>query len=357
MPNHTLWLAAVILDELSLWVLPIACLGLLFALASNRQAKGGKLILISALTSSLVGALILNMTLQTFAFAQAQHCLLSISAYLFGSQDWSRNVTLTRSVVYAERSDISLKLDVYQPKRATASDACSPSVIVVHGGSWRHGHRSEYKQFDYWLSAQGYVVFDIDYRLAQSGCYFPAQADDVETAIEWVKANAAKYGGMGDRIALIGRSAGAQLALLAAYSKHSLPRPVCCVVSYYAPTDLLWDYDHPALPDVIDTKNTLENYFGGAPDKLRKNYLAASPADNVSSSSPPTLLFHGGHDQVVRVENAEFIEAKLKAAQIPVIYELLPFANHGFDWRFDSWNSQLTRDTLLTFLKKYLRAS
>jgi acetyl esterase/lipase len=237
-------------------------------------------------------------------------------------------------------------------------------VIVIHGGSWSRGAKSDFATYDRWLAAAGRVVFDVEYRLANSTQRFPAQIADIKCAIAWVRNHAARYDVDPERIALLGRSAGGQLALLAAYTAgDSTHLPGSCnnhgtgvraVISFYGPTDLAWDYTHPGRPDVIDTTHSLENYLGGSPTSAPQAYAAASPVEHVGAQSPPTLFLHGGHDQLVLSENVERIIPKLEAARVPFTYIYLPWANHGFDFNFDGWGSQIAQAEISKFLDRHL---
>ena len=126
------------------------------------------------------------------------------------------------------------------------------------------------------------------------------------------------------------------------------------VISFYGPTDLAWDYTHPGRPDVLDTPHVLENYLGGSPADAPQAYAAASPVEHVSAQSPPTLFLHGGHDQLVLPENVERIMPKLAAAGVPFTYVYLPWANHGFDYNFNGWGSQIAQAEIVKFLDSHL---
>ncbi len=199
-------------------------------------------------------------------------------------------------------------------------------MIVIHGGSWSAGERNDFPKWNKWLPREGYTVFDVDYRLAPPN-YLTATGD-VKCAVRWVKSHAAEFKVSPQRVALLGRSAGAHLALLAAYSAEDTRLPASCqnenqdetvraVVSFYAPVDLIWDYDNPANESVINGKATLSRFVGGSPydaAEMRERYVLASPVAHVSAQTSPTLLIHGGHDQLVRVENMQMLDAQLNEA-------------------------------------------
>jgi acetyl esterase/lipase len=299
---------------------------------------------------------------------------LSWGRYLLGAEqaDALAMIDVQRDVVFAAPDGHPLRLDVYQPPYFTqrepqttvASRPLSPAVIVIHGGSWSGGEKSDFATYDRWLATGGRVVFDVEHRLANSAQRFPAQITDIKCAIAWVKKHAAQYLVDPERIALLGRSSGGQLALLAAYTANDPTlQPGSCVaqdtsvravISFYGPTDLAWDYTHPGRPDVIETPRVLENYLGGSPTSASQAYASASPIEHVSAQSPPTLFLHGGRDQLVRAENVERIMPKLAAAGVEVTYVNLPWANHGFDYNFNGWGSQIAQAEIGKFLDRHL---
>ncbi len=119
------------------------------------------------------------------------------------------NMTITRAIAYGE--DPAQKLDVYLPDGAAESDAERPVLLFVHGGGFRGGRREGMPYPDNipgWAVHQGMIGVSIDYRLAPENPW-PAGAEDLKSAIAWVRAHAAEYGGDPDRIVLFGHSAGA----------------------------------------------------------------------------------------------------------------------------------------------------
>jgi acetyl esterase len=102
-------------------------------------------------------------------------------------------------------------------------------VVTVHGGGGVQGGRSEDTLWSEWLAEQGYVVFSIDYRLGLPLRWQDATGD-VKCAVGWVKENADRYGVDPDRIALMGRSFGGHVALLAAYTEGDRRLPRSCDV-------------------------------------------------------------------------------------------------------------------------------
>ena len=113
------------------------------------------------------------------------------------------------------------------------------------------------------------------------------------------------------RLALVGRSAGAQLALLAAYEPNA-PR-IRGVVAYYGPVDLAEGYRHPPKPDPLGVRAIEEALLGGTPDSVPGRYREASPITYVTRRLPPTLLVYGGRDHVVEARFGRLLHERLLA--------------------------------------------
>jgi acetyl esterase/lipase len=242
-----------------------------------------------------------------------------------------------------------LTLDVYRPGYEHAP---LPGVLVIHGGSWQNGDSKEFVQLNAYLAARDFVVLSINYRLAPKW-KFPAGRDDVLSAIAYLKVYAKELGLDATRLALLGRSAGGQLALLAAYTAND--PSIRGVVSVYGPTDLRFGYENPASKKLIDTRGVLETYLGGSPSSADEAYFAASPINFVTSSSPPTLLIHGLNDGHVLPEESERLDAKLTQASVKHVLVRLPWATHGCDWSFKGPCGQITTYSVEQFLERVMK--
>ncbi len=249
-----------------------------------------------------------------------------------------------RSLVYATRATHELHLDLYQP---SASDGPAPGVLVIHGGAWQHGDRTQLAPLNSYLAARGYIVAAISYRLAPAHP-FPAAHDDVLAALAYLKQHAADLGLDPQRLALLGRSAGGQIGLLAAYT--AADPAIRGVISFYAPTDMRYSYAHPANPRVLDSRGALEAYLGGTPDLAARAYDAASPLDFVGPATPPTLLIHGGRDELVSPRQSERLAERLAQAGRPHLLLGLPWATHGCDFNFGGPSGQLSTYAVERFL-------
>lgn len=117
-------------------------------------------------------------------------------------------------------------MDIYRPPQV----GNYPAIVILYGGAWQYGNPKATADFSRYMAARGYTIFAIDYRHAPR-YRFPAQLDDVRTALDFIRQSAAQYEAKADHVALMGRSAGGHLAMLAAYQADALP--VQAVVSYY----------------------------------------------------------------------------------------------------------------------------
>jgi acetyl esterase/lipase len=250
---------------------------------------------------------------------------------------------LTRDLPYRTVAGRTLRLDRYDPP----APGPHPGLLIIHGGGWESGDKGEYTEASRYFAARGYLVYDIQYRLTGEA-RFPAQLDDVECALGYLRAHAAADGLDPERVAVFGRSAGAHLALLAAYRAArdpaqpdcGLPATVKAVIAYYAPTDLAWDYAHPLDPDIIQTHRLLTALLGGSPDQVPDLYAGATPQHWLDRPVPPTLLVQGDADQIVGPENGVQLARALQAAGDRAVLLRLPWAGHGFDAIFQGLGSQ-----------------
>jgi acetyl esterase/lipase len=254
-------------------------------------------------------------------------------------------VSITRGIVFAEPDGMGLTLDVYRP----VSPDPLPVVVQVYGGAWRSGGPGDDARFAAEIARQGYVVIAIDYRHVPAA-QWPAQIDDVRTAIDWVIAHARDYGGNPQHIALIGRSSGAQLALVAAFTDA---RRIAAVISFYGPTNLAAGWQEPPSPDPLPVRPVLEAFLGGTPAQVPKLYDAASPLSYVSKGAPPTLLIYGARDHIVEARFGRELDTKLKAVGVSSIYLEIPWAEHAFD-KVPGLSVRLTQPYVERFLAAYL---
>lgn len=248
------------------------------------------------------------------------------------------------SLVYQRVDGQELRLDFYP---AQGANGPAPLVLVIHGGSWQSGDSSQLAPLNSYLAGRGYAVAAINYRFAPAAP-FPAARDDALAALAFLKTQAVALGLDPTRTVVLGRSAGGQLALLVAYTAND--PAIRGAVSFYAPADMVWGYDHPSNPLVLDSRGVLEAYLSGGPPGPNGSYSAASPIDAVGPNTPPTLLIHGGRDELVSPIQSERLAARLQAAERPHLYLALPWATHGADYNLSGPSGQLSTYAIEHFL-------
>jgi acetyl esterase/lipase len=174
-------------------------------------------------------------------------------------------------------------------------------------------------------------VFAIDYRHAPQW-HWPAQIQDVRAALGWIREHGGEYDADPSRLALVGRSAGAHHAMVAAYDLGAVPViPIRAIVSYYGPVDLADGYRNPPRPDPLDVRSIEATFLAGTPDQVPDRYREASPITYVSRRLPPSLLIYGGRDHVVVPRFGAMLDDRLRAAGATSVLLTIPWAEHAFD--------------------------
>ena len=225
---------------------------------------------------------------------------------------------------FAAPNGVPLSLELYRPLPVGRY----PAIVTLYGGSWQRGTPIQDAVFNRYMAARGYTVIAIDYRHAPS-YRFPAQLEDVQTALAFIREHAAEYEIDLKHIALLGRSAGAHLAMLAAYQSEALP--IQAVVSYYGPTDLVGGYADPPFPDPINVRAVLEAFLGDSLQEIPSLYQQASPLHHVTPGLPPTLLVYGSRDHIVEAKFGRSIYERLQAVGNVAVWLEIPWAEHAFD--------------------------
>ena len=230
-----------------------------------------------------------------------------------------------REVPFASRNGPALTLDIYRP---SAGNRPYPMLVQVYGGAWQRGTPADNGWFAQYFASRGFVVVAIDYRHAPQWKW-PAQLDDVRDALRWTLTHAAEVGGDPNRVIVLGRSSGAQLAMVAAYSD---PSPsIKAVISYYGPVDLAEGWRHPPKPDPLHVRGILEALLGGSPALVSDRYRHASPFTYAAKKLPPTLLIYGRRDHIVEARfGSQLNRALTRAGNTSVLLEI-PWSEHAFD--------------------------
>ena len=224
-------------------------------------------------------------------------------------------------------TDLSQKLDYYLPANRSANN--TKVLILVHGGGWSQGDKSDFNPVIDTLKKRlpGYAIFNINYRLSNGVVnLFPSQEMDVKAAIDFIHNHRNQYG-ISDKFVMVGTSAGGHLSLLHAY-KYSAPVKIKAVVDFFGPTDLVDMYNNPA--SILAPPTILSSVIGGTPVTHPLMYSHSSPVTYVTNQVPPTIILHGGLDPVVSVNQSVVLRDLLVAAGVPNEYVYYPTELHGW---------------------------
>ncbi|MBV8820532.1 MAG: alpha/beta hydrolase [Acidobacteriaceae bacterium] len=241
------------------------------------------------------------------------------------------------NIEYGEAGGVSLRLDAHLPE----GPGPFPAAIIVHGGGWVAGDRVRNVQPLFQpLEKAGFAWFSISYRLVNDApglgslLLMGHAVDDVRTAVKFVKEHALDYRIDPNRVVLIGESAGAQLATMAAL-KPGMAGPVKAVVAFYSPSDLSKLADQsPQIPDSV-RKSLKDSPWA---QMIMTGLLEMSPVNFVRQDMPPLLLIHGTSDSLVPYSQSQ--EMCARAREAGATCDLFPVRGGGHGLR--NWEPRLT---------------
>jgi acetyl esterase/lipase len=244
-------------------------------------------------------------------------------------------------VKYVPDGDDAQSLDVYFPEKR--ADKPLPLLIWIHGGGWSGGSKSEQPYLN--QLPRGYVAASIEYRFSQKA-EFPAQIQDCQAAIRWLRANAEKYSIDPEHIGVGGASAGGHLAALVGTSggkkafamvggHEDQSDRVQAVCDIFGPTDF-WRVVAQADEDkdvkYVFNWNQGDPYsklIGGKLGEDKEKCDAVSPVHYVSKDNPPFLILHGDRDALVPYAQSVELTDLLADAGVEVTLQRFPGAGHG----------------------------
>ncbi|WP_457099525.1 alpha/beta hydrolase fold domain-containing protein [Microbacterium sp. P5_E9] len=220
-----------------------------------------------------------------------------------------------------------LSLDLRTPDAASFGNAAAPLVVFLHGGGWLRGSRkvftpgiSDTESFER-IVAAGFAIASCEYRLSGEA-RFPAQLDDVDAAIAWLREHAPEYGVDASRIALWGVSAGATLAALTAFRRDD----VRAVVDWFGPADLFTMADHDLGEAPADTREA--RWIGGPAAQHPEAARLASPVHSVRAGAPPFHIAHGTADEHVPFSQSVALAEALRGAGAEVDFHPVQGGRH-----------------------------
>lgn len=245
-----------------------------------------------------------------------------------------------------------LLMDIYRP--SPKIEASRPVVLMIHGGGWRSGDRTHNGTLARQLAAKGYVCITADYSLSTAALY-PAAVHDLKAAVQWIRSEGRRYGADTSRIAVLGFSAGGELAAFigatngdARYQTGN--NNISSAVQAVIDIDGTLAFIHPESGEGDDSRSTsaATYWFGYSKSERPDLWIDASPLTHVSVKTPP-ILFINSSVARMHAGREDFI-AKLNAFGTYSEVRTFPDAPHTFMF-FDPWFKP-TLQTISGFLKK-----
>lgn len=253
---------------------------------------------------------------------------------------------LIRGLEYAQSAGGSLRFDAYLP----ASPAPTPAAIIVHGGGWVRGdRRTNVEPLFQPLADAGFAWFSISYSLATNPLEFGSAVSDVEAAVRFIRSRAADYHIDPERIALVGESAGGQLAAMAALGSEL---GVKAVVAIYAPTDLVaLARSSPLIPDAIRKQLTGTVWA----DLILARLGQLSPMQAIRPDMPPFLLIHGDADPLVPIDQSRAMCEGMSVIGATCRLFVVPGGGHGIRaWESTPAQAEPYKREMVEWLREHL---
>lgn len=263
----------------------------------------------------------------------------------------SKKTKMGRDIIYRRLGHRNLSLDIFYPGKK--GNEKRPGVLLIFGGGWRSGDKTHNHAMATTLANKGYVAVSAEYRLSPEAKY-PAAVYDLKAAIRWMRSHANEYGLDTSRIAVMGCSAGGQLAsLIGVTNNNSLfedsigDQGFSSRVQAVVNIDGILAFKHPESSEGVSASQ----WLGGSWEQNPTAWKEASPLTHAGKQMSPILFvnssiprFHAGRDDLVE---------EMKALDIYSEVHTLEDTPHPF-WFFHPWFDPLMKYTL-AFLDKIFR--
>lgn len=242
----------------------------------------------------------------------------------------------------------------------------APVIVYIHGGGFMAGTATETAADLRWFADRGWLVASVEYRLFGPGRpTWDKAPDDVACALDWTARNATRFGGDPSRIALLGDSAGGNLAINLGFaaaagratsacgSKIAVPKAIAV---QYPATDPMSIYEDGFPIPGFEPPMLIEGYVGGSPDQFPERVAAISSATYLTPQAPPTLIILPEKDSLVVASGTLAFVESAKKTGVGLELVRIPFANHIFNQvAANSLGNQIGRTVRLRFLEQHVR--
>lgn len=254
-----------------------------------------------------------------------------------------QRVTIEEGVVFGSGGGRDLRCDVFTPPEQLRNGA---GVLLVHGGAWARGDRSQLRGYGILLGRIGYTCVACEYRLSGEAKW-PAQIHDVKAALRWMRANSGALGIDPAKIAISGNSAGGHLSLMAGGTQSDAKfegdggsrgagTQLAAVIAFYAPAMIgvpstMSAEEHRRILSQREPPTSEAAAFLLGDDRSEARMREASPLTYADRGFPPTQLFHGNKDAIVPYRSSFLMHEALAGAGVPVELHVYDGAPHAFD--------------------------
>ena len=240
-------------------------------------------------------------------------------------------------------------LDFYEPK-ADSVRANRPAILAIHGGAWRGGDKASGEQFAEEFCPLGYVVFSVNYRLAgRPNGTWPAQIEDVQKALKYIRANSARFRIDPSRIASLGISAGGHLATMVALRDD----PAGAEGRVHAAINLDGEHDMTMPPEqVMDDFDEILTKVMGHSAPWSDTELRDISTVTFARPDVAVLTIHGAGDDNVYVMQGERITSALESKGADV--EFVRIEGKEGNCHDDCWKIPRAREAIHRFLDREL---
>ena len=222
-----------------------------------------------------------------------------------------------------------------------------PAILAIHGGGFRAGDKAFADQFAKEFCPRGYVVFSINYRLAtRPDVKWPAQIEDVQKALRYIRANARRFRIDPDRIASLGVSAGGHLATMVALREDPADSGgrVRVAVNIAGQSDL-------TQPSPQNPNELLINILGH-PGPWSDAELRDISTVTFARPDVSVLTIHGAGDDDVSVDQGDRLTAALRAKGADT--EFIRLEGKEGNCHTNCWKVPRAREALHRFLARKL---
>lgn len=257
---------------------------------------------------------------------------------VFANKEDGYLATYIPDIEFASFAGRALRINLLIPTNGTDP---FPIIVFIQGSAWfaqnRHTAIPQLSDFAH----RGYVVASVEHRHSLEA-EFPAQIQDVKSAIRFLRAHSSTYRIDPERVAIWGDSSGGHLAALVGVSEgggeefetDAYPEQssgVKAVVDFYGPTDFLRMSNFPSRIDHDAASSPESLLIGGPIQQHREKATKANPIAYISKDKtlPPFLIMHGDQDDIVPFNQSVLLYQALIEARQDVTFYKVKGGGHG----------------------------